>query len=123
MTRHMKKVLLLASLIVLSSCSTLIMNQGLKSYKADIVKTKEYKSANHFQQDLLYLNDLCANSFPDIDNVFPRQQRKSVIDSLLNLLSDKGVNKQVFQGYVRFYLSHFENQHTFIVGGSGVGLF
>jgi hypothetical protein len=101
----------------------MLLNQGFKCYKADIVKTKEYKNANHFQQDLLYLNDLCANTFPDIDNVFPRQQRKSIIDSLLNLLSDKKVNEQLFKGYIRFYLSHYENQHTVITGYSWIGLF
>jgi hypothetical protein len=119
----MQKILIIPTLMVLSSCSTLIMNQGFKSYKSDIIKTKEYKNANHFQQDLLYLNDLCTNSFPDIDNIFPKQQRESIIDSLLNLLSEKGVDEQVFKGYIRFYLSHYENQHTVIAGYFGVGLF
>lgn len=102
--------------MIFSSCSTLIMNRGFKSYKSDIVKTKEYKSATDFQQDFLYLNDLCANSFPDIDNVFPKQERKSIVDSLLILLSDKKIDKQVFKAYISYYLSHFENQHTNISG-------
>lgn len=99
------------------------MNQGLKSYKSNIERTNEYKNANKYQQDLLYLNDLCANSFPNIDSTFPKQQRKYIVDSLLNLMSAKDVDEQVFRGYTRYYLSHFKNQHTCINGYSGVGLF
>lgn len=119
----MHKLLVIITLIVFSSCSTLIMNQGLKSYKSDIKQTTEYKKANDFQQDLLYINDLCENSFPYIDSIFPKQQRKSIVDSLLNLLSNSSVNEQMFNAYIRFYLSHYDNQHTCIGGYIGSGLF
>ncbi len=110
----MRKILIIASSIILSSCSTLILNQGFKSYKSDIIQTKEYKRANPYQQDLLYLNDLCANSFPDIENIFPRQQREHIVDSLTIVLSDKKVGNELFWCSTKFYLSHFENQHTSI---------
>ena len=35
------------------------MRLGSQSYKSEVTKTEEYKKANDFQQDLLYLNDLC----------------------------------------------------------------
>jgi hypothetical protein len=90
----------------------MLINQGFKNYKSKIVKTSKYKNANDFQQDLLYLDDLCANSFPNIDSVFPQHKRQLVVDSMMNLLSDKKVSQQMFSGYLCFYLSHFENQHT-----------
>jgi len=99
------------------------MNQGFKSYKSDIVKTNGYKKANLFQQDLLYLNDLCVNSFPDIDNVFPKQKREQIVDSLMKLLSHNITDRQVYNGYVRFYLSHFDNQHTNISGLNSKSIF
>jgi hypothetical protein len=90
----------------------LIINQGYKNYKSDIVKSEKYKKANKFQQDLLYLDNLCANTFPNIDSVFPQHKRTAIVDSLMNLLTDKQVNQQIFSGYLYLYLSHFENQHT-----------
>ena len=84
------------------------MNLGPQSYKSEVAKTEQYKKANGFQQDLLYLNDLCENSFPEIDSVFPHQLRESIVDSLMNLLSNNEINKQIFRGYARYYLSHFD---------------
>ncbi len=119
----MKQLLIIAISIICCSCSSLVMNQGLKSYKSEVAKTEEYKKANGFQQDLLYLNDLCENSFPEIDSVFPHQLRESVVDSLMNLLSENEINKEIFIVYARYYLSHFDNEHTRIHGGSGIGLY
>ena len=119
----MKKILIIAISIICCSCSSLVMNQGLKSYKSEVAKTEEYKKANGFQQDLLYLNDLCENSFPEIDTVFPHQLRESIVDSLINLLSDSEINKQIFRGYALYYLSHFDNEHTRINGPAATGLY
>ena len=99
------------------------MNLGSQSYKSEVAKTEQYKKANGFQQDLLYLNDLCENSFPEIDSVFPHQIRESIVDSLMNLLSNNEINKQIFRGYSRYYLSHFDNEHTKINGTSYKGLY
>ena len=46
-----------------------------------------------------------------------------VVDSLMNLLSDSEINKQIFRGYALYYLSHFDNQHTQINGSAGTGLY
>ena len=112
MNTLVRKILIISTSIIFSSCSSMIINQGFKNYRSKIVKTSNYKNANDFQQDLLYLDDLCANSFPNIDSVFPQHKRQLVVDSIMNLLSDKKVNQQMFSGYLCFYLSHFENQHT-----------
>lgn len=98
------------------------MNQGLKEYKSEINKTEEYKSANNYQKDLLYLNDLCFNSFPVIDSVFPESKRNVIVDSLFRLLSSP-VDANIFNGYARFYLSHYNNQHTNIVGLQSENIF
>ncbi len=109
--------LLLGIIIIafFSSCSTLIMNQGFKEYKSEILKSEEYKSANKYQKDLLYLNDLCVNSFPEIESSFPESLRNEVVDSLFELLSSS-VDENLFNGYLRYYLSHYNNQHTTIRG-------
>ena len=41
----------------------------------------------------------------------------------MNLLSENEINKQIFRGYTRYYLSHFDNQHTIINGDSYNGLY
>src|SRR5690606_9244149 len=109
---------ILLSIIILSffsSCSTLIMNQGFKEYKSDVKKSKEFKKANKYQKDLLYLNDLCENSYPKIEASFPDSLRIEIVDSLFDLLS-LPVSENQFNGYLRYYLSHYNNQHTTITG-------
>jgi hypothetical protein len=91
------------------------MNQGFKEYKSEIKKSEEFKSANKYQKDLLYLNDLCVNSFPEIESSFPESLRNEVVDSLFELLSSS-VDENLFNGYLRYYLSHYNNQHTTITG-------
>jgi hypothetical protein len=123
MSKFIHTVLIIAIIASSMSCSHLLMNQGLKSYKSNITKSKEYKKSNHFQQDFLYLNDLCENAFPQIDSVIPTKKRKLIVDSILNILKNKKIDKQQFKADIRFYLSHFDNQHTNIAGYNGWGLF
>lgn len=92
------------------------MNQGFKEYKSEARKSEVFKSANNYQKDLLYLNDLCVNSFPEIESVFPENLRNNVVDSLFKLLSSSSVDENLLNGYLRFYLSHYNNQHTTIRG-------
>ncbi len=81
-----------------------------------MVKTEKYNSTNKYQRDLLYLDNLCANSFPDIENKFPTKERARIIDSLLTVLDSTVITDNIFNGYIRFYLSHFKNEHTSISG-------
>jgi len=90
------------------------MNQGLKKYKSEN-DDKRYNTANKFQQDLLYLDDLCENSFPQIDSVFPKSRRETIVDSLFHVLSAKNIDEQKLKINLSFYLSHFDNQHTSII--------
>src|SRR5690554_1379760 len=110
----MKTIAIIGSILFFSSCSVIIKNQGFKNYKSEEIKTDKYRYANKYQKDLLYLDDLCANCFPDIENVFP--SREQVRDSLLMALELPAVTENTFVGYARFYLSHFKNQHTSIGG-------
>jgi len=108
----MQKIPIILITIIFSSCSSLIVNRGYKNYKSEIVKTSKYKQSNKFQQDLLYLDDLCSNSFQNIDSVFPKYRRQLVVDSLMRLLSNENIDPQIFSGSLFLYLSYFENQHT-----------
>ena len=108
----MRKIQIIFIILLLSSCKSLITNQGFKEYDSEIQKNDNYKKLNKYQQDLLYLDDLCAHAVPYIDSIFPENKREFVVDSLLNLLSDK----QSFNIYARYYLSHFKNQHIRIKG-------
>jgi len=98
------------------------MNQGFKEYKSEINKAEDYKSANKYQKDLLYLNDLCENSFPDIESSFPERLRIEIVDSLLKLFS-LPISENQFNGYLRYYLSHYNNQHTTITGLQSKNIF
>lgn len=98
------------------------MNQGFKEYKSEIIKSEEFKSANKYQKDLLYLNDLCVNSFPEIESSFPENLRIEIVDSLFALLS-LPVSENQFNGYLRYYLSHYDNQHTTITGLQSKNIF
>lgn len=98
------------------------MNQSFKGYKSDIKKSKEFKNANKYQKDLLYLNDLCENSFPDIESSFPERLRNEIVDSLFKLLS-LPISENQFNGYLRYYLSHYNNQHTTITGLQSENIF
>jgi hypothetical protein len=119
----MKLLLITGILIFLSSCSKLILNQGMKNYHSEIEKTQYYKSANDYQKDLLFLNDLTENSFPKIESTFPGQERKQVVDSIYTLLSHPSVDDNRFNGYLRYYLSQYHNQHTRISGLVSENLF
>ncbi len=98
------------------------MNQGFKEYKSDIKKSQEFKNANKYQKDLLYLNDLCENSFPKIESSFPDSLRSEIVNSLFDLLS-LPVSENQFNGYLRYYLSHYNNQHTTITGLKSKNIF
>ena len=79
-------------LITMSSCSHFILNQGFKKYKSEILKSDTLRTINPYQKDLLYLHDLCLNSFPKIDSVFPEYETQAVVDSLFSLLSEPTVS-------------------------------
>src|ERR1035437_7678437 len=114
MRLHTRIILIFFVPLIISSCSTLIMNHGLKNYQSQIEKSNEYKKANNYQKDLLYLNDLCVHSFPYIDSAFPKLEREHLFDSLFHLFADKRLDKQYFSRQLLFYLAHFENEHTHI---------
>ncbi len=98
------------------------MNHGFKEYKSDVNRNEVYKSANKYQKDLLFLDDLCVNSFPKIESSFPDSLRTEITDSLYELLS-MPVSESQFSGYLCYYLSHFNNQHTSIRGLSSKNIF
>lgn len=112
----MRLIVIIGTIFIFSSCSVLIQNQGFKNYKSEIRKTDKYKNANIYQKDILYLDNLCVNSFPDIEKVFPSRERIKIRDSLINVLESPDITKNVFNGCTRFYLSQFKNQHTAISG-------
>jgi hypothetical protein len=99
------------------------MNQGMKNYKSKIEDSTAFKEANSYQKDLLFLHDLSLNSFPKIESSFPQKLQDQIVDSLYNLLSSPSVDDNLFNGYLRYYLSHYDNQHTTVGGLASNGLF
>ncbi len=114
---------ILALVLLLNSCSTLVMEGGFKRYKADVAKTKLYKESNDFQQDMLYLNELCAETIPAGDILFPAALREKKLDSLLQLCEDPALTANVFNGYARNFLAQYNCQHVSISGLKSSNIF
>lgn len=113
---YFSPIIFILFLILFSSCSQLISNEGLKHYKPQESFQDDTKNLNPYQVDMTYLNDLCENAFPDIESAFPDGKRKLIVDSLLQLMSQTDCDRNKFNGYACFYLSHLHNSHTTISG-------
>ncbi len=107
--------LLIAGLIFLcSSCGVVLQNAGTKDFKDPVTKTSVYKSLNKFQQDFLYLKVICEKYFPLADRYFPEDKRREVEKGIFKKLERNGLSDLEFRLLLKNYLSHFDNQHTWI---------
>ncbi|NJC25342.1 S41 family peptidase [Neolewinella antarctica] len=119
----MRLLLFSLTCLLFSSCSSFFLKNGLKEYEPTITSQASYRAANQYQRDLLYLDALCVNTFPLIEEVFPAARRQKVVDSLLVVLADPAMTEFEFAVTTRYYLGNFENQHTWMRGGTAYGLF
>jgi len=103
-------VVLLLS-ISLYSCGVFLQQNGQKNY---LLSTKEYsRELNNFQHDFLYLSDLLEVGFPELETLFPEDQREiRKRESLLALDSISTYADFILTS--RKYLSNVKNQHTSI---------
>ena len=87
-----------------------LQKTGVKNYS---LKDKiDRKELNDYQYDFTYLSHLLEQGFPEIDSVFPAEERKEKETEILNALSRKNLENKDFLLQARKYLSNFHNQHT-----------
>lgn len=98
----------------LSSCGVFLQNQATKDFKDPVTKTSYYKSLNKRQQDFIYLKTICNKYFPKVDDFFPREERAKKEQEILNKLSKTRITDWEFRLHLKNYLSHFNNQHTYV---------
>lgn len=114
----MKIVFTLVVAGVLMSCQSLKNHfDGPKTYRSSVVKTQRYRQANAQQQDLLYLDYLCANTVPYADSIFPPARRQHEVDSLMHLMATP-VGELRFVLALKHYLTHYGNEHTCLYSGA-----
>jgi hypothetical protein len=106
------RLLTFGLIFLCTSCGLILQNTATKNFKDPVTKTKEYKSLNRFQQDFLYLKTICEKYFPLADKYFPKNERVRLEEVILKELSRSNLTDLEFQLYLKKYLSHFENQHT-----------
>jgi len=98
--------------ITFNSCGILLQKTGLKNYSLkEKINKKEY---NDYQYDFIYLTHLLESGFPEIDTVFPKNEKEKQKIQILKSLSDNNLTKNDFILQSRKYLSNFHNQHTSI---------
>ncbi|TDB58224.1 S41 family peptidase [Arundinibacter roseus] len=96
---------------LLSSCGVFLQKQGVKNYK--IKEKNTQKGLNNYQSDFLYLNKLLEESFPEVDSIFPKDEREKQVQKIVSTLAVVD-NYTDFGIQARKYLSNFKNQHTSI---------
>ncbi|TAF65432.1 MAG: hypothetical protein EAZ55_09245 [Cytophagales bacterium] len=92
-----------------SSCGIFLQKTGVKNYSP---KEKiSQKGLNDYQYDFLYLNQLLEEGFPQLDSIFPKNERQKQAEHTLSALANTDNNTD-FVMQTRKYLSNLKNQHT-----------
>jgi len=109
---QMKRIIIALSIgIQLSSCGIFLQNQGIKNYK--LKEDISQKGLNAYQYDFLYLSNLIEEGFPQLDSIFPKNEREKQVKQIMENLSTVDNNAN-FLAQARRYLSNLKNQHTTI---------
>jgi len=96
--------------LLFNSCGIFLQKTGIKNYSLkEKIDKKEY---NDYQYDFIYLTHLLEIGFPEIDTIFPKDERVKQKKSILKSLSNENVENKDFVLQARKYLSNFHNQHT-----------
>lgn len=96
--------------IFLNSCGLFLQKAGVKNYSlGNKINKKKY---NDYQYDFMYLTQLLEVGFPEIDSVFPKEDRIKQRNSIVESLSNEYIKDKDFVIQTRKYLSNFHNQHT-----------
>ncbi|MBK6266156.1 hypothetical protein JKA74_14015 [Marivirga sp. S37H4] len=100
-------VILLA--LSLNSCGLFLQNTGVKNYS---IKDQPGKALNDYQYDFIYLTKLLKEGFPELESIFPEQERIKLEKEIIVLLANKELQDIDFVLQARRYLSNVHNQHT-----------
>jgi len=101
---------LIITVLIFNSCGVFLQKTGIKNYSLkEKINKKKY---NDYQYDFIYLTRLLEIGFPEIENVFPKNERANQENSILKSLSNESVKNKDFVLQARKYLSNFHNQHT-----------
>lgn len=102
--------LLIITGLLFNSCGVFLQKTGIKNYTLkEKINKKEY---NNHQYDFVYLTHLLEIGFPEIESVFPKNDRVKQKNSIIKSLSNENLKNKDFVLQVRKYLSNFHNQHT-----------
>lgn len=114
--KNIQVIVILLIAVIMSSCGLFLQNNGVKNYS---LKEKiDKKNLNKYQYDFVYLNHLLELSFPQIDSLFPKEERQQQVAETINALSGDNIEKIDFSIQSRKFVSNLENQHTSISVGS-----
>lgn len=103
-------LILIITGLLFNSCGVFLQKTGIKNYSLkEKINKKEY---NDYQYDFIYLTHLLEIGFPEIENVFPKNERVKQQNSILKSLSNENVKNKDFVIQTKKYLSNFHNQHT-----------
>ena len=109
-TRQMNKILFLLLISLLfSSCGVFLQKAGVKNYTPKEKITQ--KGLNNYQYDFLYLTKLVEEGYPQLDIIFPKDERQKQAEQILSTLATVDNNTD-FIVQARSYLSNLKNQHT-----------
>ena len=108
--KAIKTSLLIVVVLIFNSCAIFLQKAGMKNYTlSEDIASGEY---NDYQSDFMYLTQLLDIGFPDIDSVFPREDRIDQRNVIMESLSEADIEDKDFVLQTRKYLSNFHNQHT-----------
>lgn len=111
---NQKLIFLITIILSCTSCGAFLQTQATKNFKDPVTQTRDYKSLNKYQQDFVYLKTICEKYFPNADSSFPKEERIAAESEILKKLGKSGLTDLDFRLHLKSYLSHFDNQHTYI---------
>ena len=109
-TKLINILILLITGLFFSSCGVFLQKTGVKNYSLkEKINKKDY---NDYQYDFIYLTHLLEIGYPEIENIFPENERIKQRNSAIKALSENNIENKNFVLQAREYLSNFHNQHT-----------
>ena len=109
-TKFINILILIITGLLFNSCGVFLQKTGVKNYSLkEKINRNEY---NDYQYDFVYLTHLLEAGFPEIEKVFPKNDRIKQKNSIIKSLSNEELEDKDFIIQTRKYLSNFHNQHT-----------
>ncbi len=109
-TKLINTFVLISLGLFFNSCGVFLQKTGVKNYS--LQENISNAKINNYQYDFTYLTRLLEIGFPEIDSVFPKNERIEQENIILKSLSAENLTNKDFIIQARKYLSNFHNQHT-----------